>query len=147
MEEEKNGLGLEEIGGGGGGWGGGSIWKIIIAKGAIIFICNHLWGGGGVKFWYTTLFWKPSPSPPRDLRYETIGPLIMSRVWPVNNSFQTHFKVKRPSTFILETSSSSFTEFKTQKTSYRRYHMHADVHCCVTHGCQFVRNRNLCKNA
>ena len=61
MEEEKNGLGREEIGEGGGG-GGGCIWKIIIAKGATIFICNYL--GRGVMFWYTTLFWKPSPPPP-----------------------------------------------------------------------------------
>ena len=53
MEEEKNGLGREEIGEREGG--GSCIKKIIIAKGATIFICNYLGGRGKVLIHHTFL--------------------------------------------------------------------------------------------
>ena len=65
MEEEKNGLGLEEIGAEEGGGGEGSIWKIIVAKGATIFICSIL-GGSKVLIHHTflkTLTQHPLPPP------------------------------------------------------------------------------------
>ena len=43
----KKRLGLDGVGGWGRG-GGGCIYKIVIAKGGTIFICNYL--GGEVKF-------------------------------------------------------------------------------------------------
>ena len=42
---------------------GSSILKIVFAEGGSIFICNYFFLGGGVKFWYTTLFWTPCPLP------------------------------------------------------------------------------------
>ena len=41
------------------GWRGeGCISKTVMANRGTIFVCN-IWGG--IKFWYTTLFWTPPP--------------------------------------------------------------------------------------
>ena len=96
----KKRLGPEGVGGG----GFGCIWKIVIAKGVegdTIFICNYFRGGGRVKFWYITLFWKPTP--------DWLGQKFLNNL---ACEFAVHFPCRNAEMNLISTTTNRFKSFK-----------------------------------
>ena len=63
----KKRLGLEGVG------GGGVHFKNCYCQAGVQFLYVIIFWGGGMKSWYTTLFWHPNPPPPRPTPWDVIN--------------------------------------------------------------------------